>query len=144
MPLITPSDLSTHMYPEIITEITRNDSAIVSKAIDTAIQETKMYLSRYDLLQLFGNDTTGPAIQDEFLKSLVKDIACWHLLRLANPNIDYAIFRTAYEDALTTLKAIMSGATNPQGWPYYDATNESTPTGDTITWNSNPKRVNYY
>ncbi len=144
MPLITQSDLGTHLYPEVINEITRSDNTIVGKAIDAALQEAKMYLSRYDLLQLFGNDTTDPTVQDEYLKNLVKDIACWHLIRLANVSIEYAAFRSAYEDAIDSLKSIMAGAANPQGWPYYDATTESTPKGDTINWSSNPRRVNHY
>ena len=144
MPLITQSDLGTHLYPEVISEITRADDTLVSKAIDTAIQEAKIYLSRYDLLQLFGNNTTAATVQDEYLKSIIKDIACWHLLRLANVSIDYTAFRTAYEDAVESLKTIMTGAANPQGWPYYDATTETTPKGDAINWTSNPKRVNHY
>lgn len=144
MPIISSSDLSTHIYPEVLEEIVRNDDTIINRAIDAAIQEAKMYLSRYDLVQLFGAADTAPQVQDEYLKNLVKDIACWHLIRLSNASVDYAVYRTAYEDALCALRAIMHGDMNPQGWPYYDATTETTPDGDTIAWYSNPKRVNYY
>jgi hypothetical protein len=144
MPIITSADLGTHIYPEVINEIIRNDSTIADKAVDAAIQETKMYLSRYDLLQLFGDDANPPTVQDEYLKSLAKDLACWHLLRLCNVKIDYASFRTLYEDAIKILRSIMAGEANPQGWPYYDASSETAPKGDTVNWNSNPKRVNYY
>ena len=145
MPIITSTDLATNIYPEIINEITRTNSTITDRAIATAIQETKMYLSRYDLVQLFGTDTTSPAITDEYLKSLVKDVACWHLLRLANTNLDYAAFRTAYQDAINSLKNIMNGQAQPQGWPYIDTTTSPPiPDGNTISWNSNPKRNNYY
>lgn len=144
MPIITSTDLNTHLYPEVVAEITRNDSTIVTKAIDTAIQESKMYLSRYDLLALFGTDEEPATITDEYLKSIVKDIACWHLLRLCNVSIELSTFRTAYEDAIATLKVIMQGGANPQGWPYYDATTISTPDGDAIQWFSNTKRVNYF
>jgi len=145
MPIITSSDLSTNIYSEIITEITRTDTSITDRAINTAIQETKMYLGRYDLLQLFGNDTTAPTITDEYLKSIVKDIACWHLLRLSNSGIDYTAFRTAYQDAISSLKNIMSGQAEPQGWPYLDtSTSTPPPDGNSISWNSNPKRNNYY
>ncbi len=144
MPIITATDLATNIYAEVITEITRADSTITGRAITTAIQEAKMYLSRYDLVQLFGTDTVSPTVQDEYLKSLVKDLACWHLLRLSNSGIDYTAFRTAYQDAIAALKNIMNGQAQPQGWPYLDTTSESVPPGDSINWNSNPKRNNYY
>lgn len=144
MPIITQADLATNIYAEIINEITRADTTIADRAIATAIQEAKMYLVRYDLIQLFGTDSVSATVQDEYLKSLVKDIACWHLLRLSNVGIDYAAYRTAYQDAITALKNIMTGQAQPQGWPYLDTTSESTPAGDSISWNSNPKRHNYY
>ena len=144
MPLITPSDLSTHIYAEVINEITRADSTLVTKAIDTAIQETKMYLSRYDLVQLFGTDTIAPTVQDEHLKSLVKDITCWHLIRLANVNVHYDVFKNAYKDAIKTLKSIMKGAVSPDGWPYKDTSTESFTEGSSISWQSQQKRENYF
>ena len=144
MPIITPTDLSTHIYAEVINEITRADSTLVTKAIDTAIQETKMYLSRYDLVQLFGTDTVAPTITDEHLKSLVKDITCWHLIRLANVNVHYDVFKNAYRDAIKTLKAIMKGSASPDGWPYKDTTDENLPEGSAISWQSERKRENYF
>src|ERR1051326_2604394 len=116
MPIITQADLATNIYAEIITEITRSDGTIADRAITAAVQEAKMYLGRYDLLQLFGTDTTDPTVSDEYLKSLVKDLACWHLLRLSNTGVDYTAFRTAYTDAVTSLKNIQSGQAAPEGW----------------------------
>ncbi len=144
MPIITSSDLATNIYPEIITEITRTDTTITDRAINAAIQEAKMYLARFDLVQLFGTDSTAPTVTDEYLKSLVKDLACWHLLRLSNVGIDYTAYRTAYQDAIGALKNIMAGQAQPEGWPYLDTSSEETPPGDSISWCSNPKRNNYY
>ena len=144
MPIITQADLATNVYAEIITEITRADTTIADRAIITAIQEAKMYLAKYDLVQLFGTDTAAATIHDEYLNSLVKDLACWHLLRLSNVSVDYTVFRTAYQDAITILKNIMAGQAQPEGWPYLDTTTESVPQGDAISWNSNPRRNNYY
>ena len=144
MPVITSTDLGTNIYPEIISEITRGDDTITTRAINTAVQEAKMYLARYDLLLLFGDDTTAPTVQDEYLKSLVKDLACWHLLRLSSTGIDNTLFRNAYDEALNTLKTIMNGLAQPQGWPYADTTHETTPHGDSIKWSSLPKRNNYF
>jgi hypothetical protein len=145
MPIITVTELQTKLYAEVITEITRGDIAIAETAITAAVQECKMYLSRYDLVQLFGTDTEPPTVTDEYLKSIVKDIACWHLLRLSNTGVEYATSRTAYTDALDVLKSIKTGAVQPHGWPYraIDADN-SQPDGNSINWNSNPKRSNHY
>ncbi len=144
MPIITQADLATNIYAEIITEITRLDTTITDRAIAAAILEAKMYLARYDLLRLFGTDTTAPAVQDEYLKTIVKDIACWYLIRLSNAGVDQSVYRAAYLDAVAALKNIQAGQAQPQGWPYVDATTESTPKGDAISWNSNARRENYY
>ena len=144
MPLITQRDLATNIYAEIIDEITRTDTTIADRAIATAEQEAKMYLARYDLVQLFGNERVSATIQDEYLNSLLKDLACWHLLRLSSVGVDYTVYRTAYQDAISALKNIMTGQAQPDGWPYLDTTSESVPQGDSISWNSNPKRNNYY
>jgi hypothetical protein len=144
MPLITITDLETNIYPEIVAQITRNNNDIVATAISTAVQEAKMYLGRYDLPQLFGTEDVEPTVNDDLLKCLLKDIACWHLLRLANPGADYHAYRTAYHDAIGTLKNIMSGQAQPEGWPYADTSANEFPPGDTISWNSNPRRSNHY
>ena len=144
MPIIYQADLATNIYAEIITEITRADSTIADRAINAAISEAKMYLARYDLVQLFGTDSTEPVVQDEYLKSLVKDLSCWHLLRLSNAGVDFTAYRTAYQDAISTLKNVMAGQAQPAGWPYLDTTTETAPEGDAINWNSNPKRNNFY
>ncbi len=144
MPIISQADLATNIYAEIITEITRADSTIADRAINAAISEAKMYLARYDLVQLFGTGSAEPVVQDEYLQSLVKDLACWHLLRLSNAGVDFTAYRTAYQDAISTLKNIMAGQAQPAGWPYLDTTTETTPDGDAINWSSNPKRNNFY
>lgn len=144
MPIISETDLGTNLYPEVVAEITRADNTITDRAIDAAVQEAAMYLSRFDLVQLFGNGTTLPTVSDEFLKVLVKDLACWHLVRLCNTGVDYAVFRTAYADAIETLEKIQQGKLQPQGWPYLDATGLTAAAGDAISWHSNRKRHNYF
>ncbi len=144
MPIITQADLGTHLYADVLNEIIRNDSTIADKAINAAIQETKLYMGRYDLVQLFGSANTQPTVQDEYLSSLVKDIACWHLLRLSNAGVDYAAARRVYEDAVKALTAINHGDLQPQGWPYADTTGETVPPGDDVAWSSSAKRENYF
>lgn len=143
MPIITIAALGTNLYPEIIDEITRADSSVADAAIAAAEQEAKMYLGRYDLDALFGTSTESPTVTDAYLESLVKDLACWHLLRLANPGADYQAFRTAYLDALNALKEIQKGTASPAGWPYAAAPAE-TPDGEAINWTSNDRRSNHY
>ncbi|MES2701821.1 MAG: phage protein Gp36 family protein [Bacteroidota bacterium] len=144
MPIITPADLGTNIYAEIIEEITREDATIAERAITTAIQEAKLYLGKYNLTKLFGDVDVPASVDDELLKSLVKDIACWHLLRLSNPAIDHGAYRTAYTDAIATLKSIMTGQAQPAGWPYAEPAETTLPDGNAIGWTSNPRRANHY
>ena len=141
MPIITPTDLGTHLYADVLNEIIRNDSGIAVSAINAAEQEAKMYLSRYDLAQLFGDGTTAATVNDEYLKRLIKDIACWHLLRLCNAGIDMTTARYAYEHTIKDLNAIQNAEVNPQDWPYNTDTSDSA--RSEVLWNSNPKRSYY-
>lgn len=144
MPIITQADLATNIYAEVITEITRSDDTITERAIAAAIQEAKMYLGRYDLVQLFGTDVLPATVQDEYLNSLIKDLACWHLLRLSNTGLDLTVYRNAHQDAIGVLRSVQAGQAQPQGWPYFDASANTAPDGDTVSWSSNPKRNNFY
>lgn len=139
MPLITPADLGTHLYPEIIAEITRNDETIVVAAIDAAIGEAKLYLGRYDVDELL----MPQGAADPLLQRMVKDIAVWHLLKLYNVSTADPRIRTAYEDTLATLDEIKKGSMSPAGWPYATATSAYTD-GSGIAWQANEKRNNYY
>ena len=146
-PIILPADLGSVMYAEVITEITRDDGgALATEAIATAIQEVKMYLSRYDLVQLFGDPVanTAATFTDVYLTRLCKDVALWHLIELANPNINYESARTRYEQAVESLKRIQSGKAEPDGWPYKDTTGETAPRGDLIVKTSNPPKSLHY
>lgn len=145
MLFLTEADLNTHMYPEIITEITRADATVAPKAISAAIAEAKSYLRKYDLLKLFGTADTPAEVEDENLKNKVKDLACWHLIKLANPNIDLALFRTAYEDATKWLDKITKGFLDPDGWPYRPVDEDTGfPQNASVYFNSNSKRKNHY
>ena len=144
MPIITPSELDTHLYPEVTAALTRDDNTILSRAITAAEQEVKLYLGKFDLTALFGTESEAPAVDDELLKQLVKDVACWHLLRLSNNGTEIAIFRTAYVDALSTLKNIMSGQAVPAGWPYAAIATSEPTDGNAVNWSSNERRSNHY
>lgn len=144
MPFLTKDDLKTHMYPEVIDEISRQDDNIIERAINAAIAEAKAYMSRFDLLALFGDANTEPTFVSEHLKNLTKDIACWHLIRLANPNVNLELFRSIYKDAVDFLTKVMKGQADP-GWPYKQD-NADTPADENafVQWSSNPKRVHHW
>ena len=85
------------------------------------------------------------SLSDINLKNKVKEITAWHLIKLANPNINMQLFRTGYEDAIAWLKDVQKGNADPDGWPYKDDDEETNfPEGNTISYTSNPKRENHY
>jgi phage gp36-like protein len=135
-------DLDTHIYSEIRDVIVRDDADILTKAISEAVLEAKSYLSRYDLVKLFGSDDVE-ARDDEQLKSRVKDIAVWRLVRLANPNIEMALARTNYEDAVRWLKDIQKGVADPEGWPLREDMSPLLDSGN-LGYSSNTKRRNHW
>jgi hypothetical protein len=117
---------------------------LIAKAIDDAVQQAKGYLNRFDLSAMFGTDTTAKTYTNSFLEGLIKDIACWKLVKLANPNIDVTIFRSAYQDALKTLDKVQNGMIDP-GWPL-QANDPATAIDDAgnVEWTASPKRSNHY
>jgi len=145
MAFITITDLKTKGRAEIIDAIVRSDDTIVDIDIAESVDEAKWYLSRFDLLQLFGDNVTPPTIDAPALKEIVKAIVWWKLAKLSNPNISIELARADYEDAIKKLEKIQSGKADPQGWPY----KPDDPTTDfkedsTVQWSSNPKRRNIY
>lgn len=143
MPFLVKADFNTHIYEEIIDEITRTDDTIITKGIDAAIGEAKTYLSRYDRTALFTPTVSDALI--EHLRSVVKDIAAWHMVKLANPNIDLKLFRTNYEDAIKWLEKVQKGQADPEGWPY-KTDDPATPGNENsgVQWSSNQKRNQHF
>jgi phage gp36-like protein len=145
MPYLLPGDLNTHIYEENRDEIAREDNSVVQTCIDAAIAEVKSYLSRFDLLKIFGDgDTVEPTHADENLKNKVKDVATWHLVCLANPNIQMEVARTRYEDAIKWLTMVQSGKADPKLPMPVDDEDTDFDESTNIQWNSNPKRNNHY
>jgi hypothetical protein len=144
MALITITDLYSRIYEDIVTEITREETALCDRAISAAIQEVKMYLSKFDLVVLFGNDTTEPTIDDMFLKNICVDIAVWNLVKLGTPNIKSELTHEIYDAAIKTLTNIKNNGLQPDGWAYKDTTEETAAPGDAIFATSNTKRNNHF
>lgn len=149
MPYILKGDLTTHLYPEIIETITRESDDIVNECVKIAIDEAKSYLMRFDLKALFGfidgDSETEATVIDYNLKSKIKDLTCWHLIKLSNPNIDVAMFRTSYEDAIKWLDNIKKSQLSPDGWPYkVDESSTLMNEGAMVFGSSNTKRRNHW
>jgi phage gp36-like protein len=149
--LISPADLNQLIEQEVIEDITRGDENKATQAIKQAISEAKAYLSRYNLVALFGIDadamdnsddsSVAPTVQDDYLKEIIINLACWKLVKLCNANLYYDTFKYYYEDTIKKLTKIQSGVLLPEGWPF--ATVSDTPVeGNAISVKSNPKMNN--
>lgn len=146
--IVTVEELGqTSLYPEIIETITRDSEEAAQLQILAAESLCKTYLSRYDLTAAFGDDETPPSVDSPLLKKLVKIIASYYLVRMANPNIDLELFRSDYEDAIELLKDIRDGKNSIAELPYPSddpATPEDESNQTGISWDSNPKRKNHF
>lgn len=123
---------------------TAGADAIINKMIADGVSEAKAYLNRYDFVKLFGEGDTAPTVNDEFLNGLVKDLICWKLIKISNPNVNLELFESAYKMAKKTLSDVMKGLIDPV-WPL-KADNPDTPNDDAgnVEWRSQPKRINHY
>lgn len=111
---VNTSEIYTHLYPETIRTISGEDELMLTSAIKAAISEVKMYLHAYDLNKLFG--ATGDD-RDDALLLWVKNVAVWHYIVIANPNVDYEARERRYKYTIATLKEIQSGDAVPDGFP---------------------------
>ena len=146
IPIIQPADLSTHVYQSIINEIVEQNNDTIIIAISMAIDEAKMYLTRYDLPAIFGDataDTSATFPPDNQLLNIVKTLAVWNLMGLANPNLDYEKWEVRYKLAIKSLTNIQEGIADPR-WPYQDNTGVTTPDSIEVIAVSNPKANNSY
>jgi phage gp36-like protein len=144
MAYLLPEELYTHVYYENMNDITRDNYDIVRTAIESAIDEAKSYLGRFDLLKIFGNMETEPVHIDANLKSKVKDLTLWQLVTLGQTNIKIELARTKYEDAVRWFEKVSEHKINP-GLPMPgDNADTGTNESGSIDWNSLPKRNNHY
>lgn len=119
--MLLAADLTTHLYNEQITAISRADATLVDTAISAAEQEAKGYLSRYDIVTIFGKTGTQ---RDATLLMYLKDMATWHFITLANAGADLEFRQARYKDAIAWLKGIQSSKIVPFGWPLTNVENQ--------------------
>ncbi len=149
--IITVADLrKSSIYPEILDIITRKDDTVVEMQILAAQSLCASYLFKYDLKPVFGDDTTDPVVPPTVvspaLQKIVKIIASYYLVRQSNPNIDLELYRKDYEDAITLLENIRDGQNNLMELSYRqdDPTTPEDESGAGVSWQSNPKRTNFF
>ena len=166
MSLITPKDLDTELYEEVISQITRYQEPVdeeneeppveainqeVQNHIDDAESFIKTFLFKYDLEKLFGTADAEPTINDHALKKCVKVATSWFLIRKANPNVNLARFEADFmfwigtEEEPGWIYGIRDGKLNPN-WPY-PIDNPETPedeSGSDVYWTSTTKRTNRF
>lgn len=140
MAFLTVSELYTHLYQEVIDEISRNDATKADTAIDAATEEAKGYLTSYDTDAIF--NATGDG-RNPILLLYVKDIAVWHFINLANPNVDMQLRLERYEKAVKWLEKVQAGISNPS-LPLPAAPSDGTPLENFMKWGSEPPRNNYF
>jgi len=136
---LSPTDILTHLNLEIIDEVQDGNTGAIDAAIDAAISEATGYLSNYDVATIFA--ATGAA-RNAILLTYVKDIAIWHYIQLANPNIDMELREKRYNRAIDWLEAVQAGKIVPPLPPKPATTNNPTP--GKIQFGSNAKRNTHY
>lgn len=136
---VTVDELYTHLYPESISAISGDDTRLLQSALSTGTAEVRGYLHKFDLDKLFG--AAGDQRNDQ-LVMMVKDVALWHYINIANPGINYEDRLRRYQFQIATLKGIQKGDIIPD-FPVVtdDDGNLVNNTGFKIT--SNPRRENH-
>lgn len=140
MAYLTKAELKTHAKNTEIDAIIEGDETIVLASIDIAIEFAKSkLLKHYDVDSIFSQ--TGTA-RNPLLLKIVKDIAIWELIGLANPSIDYDDKKTRYEQADDWLKAVYKGM--PTTLTKKVEPISETPKAKSFSYHSNPKRNNHH
>lgn len=141
MAFITVEELSTHLYGELVAAISREDEDIPQRAIDGAVYEVKGYLGDFDTDSIFsetGND------RHPLILIYTKDIAVWHFIVLANPNIEINLREKRYDNAIAWLKGVQARKITPD-LPLKPTEGVSGQTGvGRVIQGSNPPRRNHF
>ena len=132
---LSSAEINTHLYGELVDSISRSDNTILIQAIDAAVAQATGYLGQYDTTAIFA--ATG-SNRNALLLTFIKDIAVWHFIVLANPNIELALREKRYNEAIDWLRGVQKGSITPT-LPIR-AISDTTP--GRVTFGSNQRR--YY
>lgn len=112
--MLLKEDFKTHIYPELISAIDRDDENLIDDAIRYAEGLAKGYLSRFNISALF---SASGADRDDLLLGLIKDIAWLQFAKLANVNMNLDFLIMNQDRAISELGKIQKGQLVPYGWP---------------------------
>lgn len=144
--IVSTDDLKkTELYPEIVSQIIRNDSETAELQIQAAEDIVATYLFKYDLNAILGTSEEPPTFDSPMVKKMVKIIATWFLLKMANPNVDIGLWKEEYDQVIKMLEEIRDGKMVPR-LPYAPD-NEETPedeSGSDVYFSSNIKRIQHF
>ncbi len=141
MSYIDIEELKTHAYDEEIQEIIRGDETIALASIDMAVEfATSKLAKHYDTEAIFNQQGNN---RSPLLVKIIKDIAIWELIGLANPSINYEDKKFRYEQAVDWLTAVYKGM--PANFPKKaDEDDNDISTGSSFSFHSNPKKQKHY
>jgi phage gp36-like protein len=139
MPYLQNHELTSHLHEEVMEEIDRQDDSKLTTAIAAAISEMRGYLSFYDVPVILA--TTGTN-REPILLLYTKDIAVWHFIQLANPNVDMELRKVRYDRAIQWLKDVQKGIIVPN-LPILTNADETVQTGK-IKFGSNKQRNTHF
>lgn len=139
MPYLTPTEINSHLKNEIVDAINDGDTVLLQQAIDAAISEMRGYISFFDIDAILS--ATGTA-REPILLMYTKDIAVWHFINLANPNVDMEFRETRYKYAIAWLTKVQKGDTVPN-LPPKTSDDPEVQTGK-VKFGSNTKRNTHF
>nr|DAS12018.1 MAG TPA: head to tail adaptor [Caudoviricetes sp.]DAT39269.1 MAG TPA: head to tail adaptor [Caudoviricetes sp.] len=138
---LTTQELSTHLYQEQISVISRSDETLLTAAIDGAVAEAKSYLGDYDCEHIFSREG---ADRHPLLLIFIKDMAVWHFICLCNAGTLLEFREKRYNDAKAWLSAVQKGNLSPD-LPTKDTNGDGSPDGKAIyLYGSNSKRTQHF
>lgn len=141
MAFITVQELGTHLYEELVDAISRENDDIPKRAIDGAIAEVKGYLGDFNTQQIFNATGSG---RHPLILIYTKDIAVWHFIVLANPNIEISFRETRYNNAIKWLTGVQARKITPD-LPMKPTDPGSNPQGiSRVIQGSNKPRRNHF
>ena len=140
MPYLTPAEIKTHLYDQVIHTIDDTTELLhLKSAISAAMGEAYSYLSNYDRVLIF--DSIGD-LRNPILLLYVKDIAVWHFINLANPNVDMELRERRYKYATAWLKDVQATRATPD-LPVPLPSDEN-PQNGSFKWGSSKRRITNY
>lgn len=133
---INKPDLLTSIIEQELEEIARDDYNLVYNAIAIAVDEARAYLfDEFDVEDIFSK--TGQD-RNQMLVSCCIDIAIYVLVSRCQAGMDLSDRKDRYDRAKAWLKMVQKTEI------YADLKRKEVTEQKHISYNSNPKRVNYF